>query len=429
MGKFISFGKYNKLYKYILISFILRIIIDYIYSDLFPSQIRPEFFYIENYPPSLLVDRFFYYLGTFILSFFLKHYEKSQKKIKKSEEDASNKNLPNIELIYYDIQIENFKPKELIITSLISIISLGIIMNLVSMTFNGLIYWVFDLFFVSYINYLMFNIPIYSHKKLAIAFRSIVPTFFQVLQTFTVLFKDYNVFYKNHIIFIPIVIILYLCVSLARFYSLCKIKYFFDYKYINVSSFLTFYSLIGMLVMFSSSIIATFLQCPDENKIEDISSICLVRPKKDGDDFREFYYDHIGYFFIQLWRVNRSTGINIIYLLLYIFKLFLNAVTFLYSILIVKYLSPEYYLISYDIYCFFQQLFSLITSIIAHDDITLQLYQFISETGALIGMMVYLELIELKFFNLNRNLRKNIQKRSFIEYNINNILEDDESIE
>ena len=303
-------------------------------------------------------------------------------------------------------------------------------MNLISMTFNGLIYWVFDLFFVSYINYLMFNMPIYSHKKLAIAFRLIVSTFFQVLQTFTVLFKDYNVFYKNHIIFIPIVIILYLCVSLARFYSLRKIKYLFDYKYINVSSFLTFYSLLGMLVMLVASIIATFFQCPGEDEIEDIISICLVRPKKYGEDnIREIYYDHIGYFFIQLWRLNRSTGINILYLLLYIFKLFLNAVTFLYSVLIVKYLSPEYYLISYDIFSFFQKLLNLITTIIANDDITLQLYEFISETGALIGMMVYLELIELKFFNLNRNLRKNIQTRSFIEYNINNNLEDEESIE
>ena len=72
MGKFISFGKYNKLYKYIWISFILRIIIDYIYSNSFPSQITPEFFSLENYPPSLLVDRFFYYLGIIIYKFHIR---------------------------------------------------------------------------------------------------------------------------------------------------------------------------------------------------------------------------------------------------------------------------------------------------------------------------------------------------------------------
>ena len=40
--------------------------------------------------------------------------------------------------------------------------------------------------------------------------------------------------------------------------------------------------------------------------------------------------------------------------------------------------------------------------------------------------MFYLEFIEFKFCNLNHYLKKNIEIRGFIEYNVNNVLSEDE---
>ena len=70
MGKYITFGKYNKLYKYIWIYVIIRIINDYLFSETFPNQIKSNIFDSHNYPPNILVQIFFNYLATFIFSIF-----------------------------------------------------------------------------------------------------------------------------------------------------------------------------------------------------------------------------------------------------------------------------------------------------------------------------------------------------------------------
>ena len=42
--------------------------------------------------------------------------------------------------------------------------------NLIEIGFYGIIYWVFDLFLLAYINDIIFGIPIYSHKIFTITF-------------------------------------------------------------------------------------------------------------------------------------------------------------------------------------------------------------------------------------------------------------------
>ena len=59
MGKFISFGKINKLYKYIWIYILIRIINDYIFLETFPKQIRPSFLDLENYPSNIICQIIF----------------------------------------------------------------------------------------------------------------------------------------------------------------------------------------------------------------------------------------------------------------------------------------------------------------------------------------------------------------------------------
>ena len=67
MGKNLSFGTYNKLYNYMFFIVIIRTIVDYIYTDAFPEQIRPSFFDVDNYTNGLLIDEFFMHIVTFIL--------------------------------------------------------------------------------------------------------------------------------------------------------------------------------------------------------------------------------------------------------------------------------------------------------------------------------------------------------------------------
>ena len=56
MGNFISFGKYNKLYKYIWFYVTISIANEYLISKSFPDAIKPDIFEITNYPSNILIQ-------------------------------------------------------------------------------------------------------------------------------------------------------------------------------------------------------------------------------------------------------------------------------------------------------------------------------------------------------------------------------------
>ena len=431
MDKFISFGKINKQYKYILIHVLVRLISDYIFSEAFPNQIRPEIFEINNYPPAILVQIFFNYLGASLFSIVLLFYENSQtkknKKIKDKKGEPENKSdiFHQYELIYY-IYKPNIKIKSIILITFLSITSFQIVNILIGAGFWSLLYWIFDLFFVSYMNFLIFGIPIYSHKKCAMYFVIIFCLVFKFLSTLEYISNDeYNLFYKNHIFLIPIIVIAYFFITLIRFYSLCKIKWFLDYKFIPFRIYFVFYNFIGTIIFLIASIISSFVKCVDKERIKDIDLICLI--KMDNG----YYFDSFSYFFEQLWRKNRNIGMNILYLFLFLIRVFLNAVRLLYYILIIRHLTPEYYLCAYQLYYIINKFISLIKAIINDGNIKLEIYDILTEIGNSIGILIYLELIELKFGDLNYNLKKHIELRSISEYSLNNLdnEEDNENIQ
>ena len=47
-----------------------------------------------------------------------------------------------------------------------------------------------------------------------------------------------------------------------------------------------------------------------------------------------------------------------------------------------------------------------------YNDSYIQLYEVLAEFFSLLGIIVYLELVELNFWNLSYNTKKNIQKRA-----------------
>ena len=130
----------------------------------------------------------------------------------------------------------------------------------------------------------------------------------------------------------------------------------------------------------------------------------------------EYYYDSFTYYFEQIWKKGKKELNNIIYILLFVLKLLISALISLFSILIVKHLSPENYFCAYEIFFFIIRLCGLINSIIIDEDIKVHIFLFLAESVSLLGIIIYLELIEIKIFNLNLNLKKNIEMRSLSEY-------------
>ena len=431
MGKFIAFGKYNKLYKYLWIYIAIRVINEYFFGTSFPTQIVIDLFRPENFPKNIIIQENFNYLGAFIFSIILYYYEhKMTKIIKKVDEDKFQNDddlKKQIQYIYREnepIEYNNLSVLSIIFPIIISILSLTLMSIFIIIGLSGLDIWVFDLFFVSNLTRIIFDRPIYGHKKIALLFIIIFSNLFKITSTFIMIYDDKKrLIYKNHIMIIPFAIILYIMLSFLRNYSLCKIKWLLDYKYVNTSAFLIVYNLIGTIILFIACIISNSVKCADKSNFDDIDIICKINIEKDNKI--EYYFDQFSYFFEKLWQNDKNVFLNIFYLLLFIIKLFLNFLRILFSLLIIKHLNQEFYMCPACIYFFIIKLLNIITDIIKKENIWPDLFSSIAELVTIIGTLVYLELIELKFSNLNRDLRKNIELRALSDYKSSDEDEDD----
>jgi hypothetical protein len=428
MKRYISFGKYNKLYKYIWIVVSIRLIIDYLYTDNFPEQMRPNFLSAQNFPSSFIIEDLFIYITTMILAIFIYIYESRQyKKIREDDNNELSSSQSSIKLIHNQMLPGNINMKTVIFICLLSIVSIETIFVIMFHSLDTMVYWSLDLFFIGYINLIVFGIPLYSHKKFAIIFILIFSGLFQLLSSYEVLFnEDFDSFFKFHIIFIPIITISYMLLSIARYYSLSRIKWLLDFRGISLSIFLIGYSALGVFITIIVGLITSYNKCPDKSQFKGINYICSVEIKKDN--YIEYYYDNFSYFFEKLWKKEESIGVNFVYFFLYIIKLFLNSLRLLYSFLLIKNLNTEYYQCSFEIYFIILNIFGLIKVILNGENIKLQIYILLGQIAALIGLMIYLELIEIKVHNLDKNVKRYIEMRSMNEFNSLNELNEEKDI-
>ena len=395
---------------------------EYLFTKSFPDAIKPDIFEITNYPSNILIQEFFNYIGSFIFSIFLIIYEKSQTQKKENDNETRINSgfLYNYDLIYYTKQPNESNIKVIIFISIISIISVETINNFMTLNLSGLVYWIIDRFFIANINLKLFGIPIYSHKKFSIVCILIFSTLFKFLSTYEIFINDeYNLIYKNHLFLAPIISIVYICVTIPRLYSICKIKWLLDYKYTPVSILYCIYSSVGIIFLLISSLISNFIKCVDKTVLNDIDLVCSIKIKTENETDYSF-----SYFFEKLGD-KETFGLNILYIFLFLIKISLNALRLLFTFLIIKHLNPEYYLCSFEIYFFLLRFIDLIKAIITENDIKVPTFSLFAEIISLICIMIYLELIELKFCNLNRNLKKYIEIRSSNEYLLNNINNDE----
>ena len=263
----------------------------------------------------------------------------------------------------------------------------------------------FEICFVCFITHKIFETPVYIHKKISVGFIIIFCLLLKILSTFDIFNNGNEIkIYKNYIWIILIGIMSFVLITLLRAYSFCKTKWLFDFKYISLIKFLFVYSTIGAIICFISSIISSNIECIKEDKFNDIIFICKVR----NNDI--LYYDNFTIYFKNIWN-NDKLLINILYIILLAFEIILSFITRLYSLLIIENLNPEYLICSNSIIHFFTK---IVTKIIFYflDDIKYYSnYEIIAEFLSILAIIFYLELIELKFCELNYNLKKHIKER------------------
>ena len=438
MKKYITFGEYNNLYKHILFYVITKYICDYVLGDFLETKANN----LIDYPRDILIQQAFNYFISFIGSIFLFFYEKKQEKKYHNNKSLfsfkkkSSKN--NLELIQNNL----LEGKNLSISGFFIIVYIVICMQLskafIIFGLKGLNYWMLEILFLALINSKLFDIPIYKHKKLGIFIIIFFCSLFKILSTVYRFIDDENkklyVFYPG---LVPIGIIIYFSIILLKAYSFCKIKWLCDTKYILPSKILILYNLLGTILCFITSIISHFYSCNKtfNNNIDDFQNLaCQI---KDNKDSKVLYYDNYSIYFKIFCK---NILISIIIFVLKTTFCFFNKV---FTIYIIKNLSPEYIICFNSIYYFITEIIDLCYFLISYlkdkdndqnqvrdnnKNKGFKFYKFFSmlaEIFCFLGCLIYLELIELHFCKLDYNINKSIKIRATIDTNGEGLIEDE----
>ena len=367
----------------------------------------------------------------FFVSIFLFCYEKYQRKKNNSNNTLTKKRTKKFKLIYKD----QLKGRVSIIKILLVVFLLVIETEFqgiyYSLGFSGLDYWMFELLFIYYISSSMLSTSMYAHQKYSMFFVFIFCSLMKTISTTISYFDERRKIYKTYNIFIPIGILIFIFNSYLRAYVVCKLKWLMDLKYIISGQLLMYYGLIGAFITSLTCVLITLYPCGDTLiSYEEMTYICKQEvPYNNGTHNITYnYYDNYYVFVQQL--LTKDTFLNTCILLLRTNFCFL---TKLFSILIIKYLSPAFLICANYIFFFISRLVGIIIDLISDKRIEKNIFlDFTIEIFSMLGILVYIEFIELNFCKLNYNLKKNIILRSMNDTKtseLNELLDEDEEEE
>ena len=121
-------------------------------------------------------------------------------------------------------------------------------------------------------------------------------------------------------------------------------------------------------------------------------------------------------FFRNYKEFNSNDGFEI-FILIPVFFI-MNMIKSYCHIMIIRHLDPNYILIIENLFCFIRGIIRIIVNK-ANQEYLTNIQFFLTELQEfiyIISNMIYIEIIELRFCNLDYDLKKNIKKRSDSEY-------------
>jgi hypothetical protein len=281
----------------------------------------------------------------------------------------------------------------------------------------------------------MFKIKAYLHQQL-IMILNILPTISKIISIIISFFDKYNTkgdyyeykypigyeetklknLYVHFVFLIPLGILVYLSLITLRAYVNSNLKVFMDFKNIHAFKLLLIYGSFGTIISTVACLITTFVNCGEIGIRKNINDyICKIQHnnKKYFDSFAVYYYSFEG-------------DNKILNILSEIFKNIFATLFFFaqkyFSIKIIEHFNPIHLIFSFPLYYFIQKIILIITTAIKEQSffgknhINLIEYKFLVDTIgdilSIIGFLVYLEIIELNFCDLDYNLRRKIMDRA-----------------
>ena len=285
----------------------------------------------------------------------------------------------------------------------------------------GLDFWMLEIIFVVIINILLFKNKLYIHQKLAFVFILFFSSIMKIISIIFIFKDGEEKIYIKYTWIVPIGIIFFILLYLLDAYIICKMKWYFDLKFISEKKVLIFLGLMGLLIFLICSLISNFIECQEN----DYTSLFCTAYE---DENSPKYVDNFSIFFKNIWKEDRTPFINCVYILIILLKIILSALYYFFKFFIIKVLGPEYLLCADAVLYFLTKIICFIYFIITDALKANFVFEFFAQLFSVLGTFIYLELVELNFCNLNYNLKRNINIRSKIEaLDINKIETDHQS--
>ena len=415
----IGIGKCSKYYLFILGTIICKVMRTFIFANEINPKSEGGIFGFTPILNDHLIIQYFYKYISFIIGGLISEYILRKKK---------NEN-EDINYHYHHQLIENDEYKsskqkkcEILIVCFAYCIAFELNEIFYYFDFGVIDLWTFDILFVLYFMRKYFIINIYNFQKIAIIIIAVLATSLLILSSFLPYTEHdtpeeksedkngYEIIEKilgsklYSIPIIPSLLFINMCVS----YSRAKSKVLMDLRYISPYLIMLYIGICGFIVFLIILIISPFLKCG-----KNLIDYCIV---KESDESEEIYFENPIIYFNHMKNFEYKIYIEI-FVIIPLF-LIINFFEFLFQYLIIYHFNPNFILIRDNIYYFTKRLLLVLVNIDSFNNY-ISLPQFIilelSELISIIAFCIYLEIIELRFCGLNRNLKRNISIRAISE--------------
>ena len=459
---FIGFGKFSRYHKYLLIAIICQFISDYSMGlnkmNKDSKDVNIIFRFYAKLNQHKLVKIFIEFLGFIfggVILYFIYNIlegktgkKNSMAKVQRKREKylENKKNYNYIELFFIGFFISFNK----------------IVVNLAN---NFLVlendFWVLELVSITIFSYYILKMKIKNHHIAAIVI--IIPIIFiDIISYFLpntrsddckddeckeIYLTDNNFFeiikiinekLKNKFQIIILIFFLFILGIILKDYSWVKSKYLIDIRGINPYKILISTGLLGCILVTICFFILSSVPCytlevdnfyynnktksyEKDNRNYNLSNeICFYTEKEQNESNinLSLYYDNITYFFEDEYNLIENIDDNLEIFVFIPLYFFMYSTIKIMNVMMIKYLDPNVILINKNVAFFIEGIINYFF-IIQFDKNYLIPTKFllleIKHLISLISNIVYLEILELKFCNLDYDIRKSIAIRGEID--------------
>ena len=414
MGKYISLGEYNKLYKYIWMYLIIRFLSTYIFSNNFIFEpLKVDAFQL---PGSPFITNQFDYIVYVIISIILIIIEKRYT-------NNTIEDLNEQKLIYNEQDINTTygiqKGDYFLFINIFFLVIRDWLEEVLPKFNNSLFtFWMFEMLYYELFSYKIFKTNIYRHHIFSFFFILISGCLLRSINIIIQFENNTDVanFFEDRKWLIPISILVYFLFRLFKTYTFINIKYYFDKRVISITKFIFLYGLFGVITTFIGAIISTYAPCGNNTLPELSKRVCNYEDLKDNNE-TIYYFDSYKVFFEKFSQ--DYLGARII---ISIFRSIFNFGSTFYIYIIYKKLSPIYYICLHRFNVLILKVLIFFNDLINNEIDSIYMSSFVCESLILVfyilGSIIYLEFIELNFCKLNFYTKRNIKERSNREITI-----------